>query len=212
MARALKETLTLCLALGLTNIALAQGQDRQLPPQLSVLGPVLSLPDVQKELKLSEEQIGKLKEALGKVRDKYKDDFTKFAQMSPEEQKKKMKELSKDGNKVMAGILDAKQLKRFRQIEWQMAGVGALGDPQLQEELKLNDEQKKKLDGVFKDAEKRMQEMIRSRESSPEKFQAFFKDLEKKANDMLSEEQQKNLKELKGPPFQLSRPNTPRDR
>jgi Spy/CpxP family protein refolding chaperone len=216
MARALKEILTLCLILGLTSIAPGQQQDRRQPPQQqpSVLGPVLSNPDVQKELKLSEEQISKLKDALDKMWGKYREDFAKSPPRSPEEQQKKMREISSDGNKIIAGILDAKQLKRYRQIEWQMAGIGALGDPQLQDELKLSDEQKKKLEGIFKDAEKRMQELYRNRETSPEKYQALAKDVEEKANGVLTEEQQKNLKKLKGSPFQFSRqpPPPPRER
>src|SRR5271166_2129998 len=114
MARALMGTLTLCLALGLTSTALGQ-QGRQ-PPQPSVLGPVLSNADVQKELKLSNEQINKLKDVLGKVMDKYKDDIAKLQRMSPEEQQKKYQEISQEGDKAVAGVLDAGQVKRFRQI------------------------------------------------------------------------------------------------
>jgi hypothetical protein len=205
MARALKGTLTLCLALGLTSFAWGQGQ-----LQPSVLGPVLSNPDVQKELKLSEEQISKLKDALNKVMDKYKDDFAKLARMSPEEQQKMMRALIDDSHKAMAGILDAKQMKRLKQIEWQIAGVNALQDPDLQKELKLNDEQKKKLDGLFNDANKKMQQLFQSQERSPEKYQAVVKELEEKANSVLSEEQQKNFKELKGPRFQFSLPSPPK--
>lgn len=207
MARALKETLTLCLALGLASIAL--GQDRQQPPQQrqqqSVLGPFAN-PDVQKELKLSEDQLSKLKDAINKVMEKHRDDFAKFQQMPPEEQQKKMMAINEEHSKAVASVLDAKQQKRFKQIQWQSDPIGALQDPELQKELKLNDEQKKKIDNAFNDANKKLQEMMKSRESSREKYEAVYKDLEKKTNDTLSEEQQKNLKELKGPPFQPSRP------
>jgi Spy/CpxP family protein refolding chaperone len=206
MARTLKGTLTLCLALGLTSAALGQ-QGRQ-PPQPSVLGPVLSNPDVQKELKLSDEQVNKLKDAIGKVMDKYKDDFAKLQRMTPEEQQKKFHEISQEGDKAVAGILDAGQMKRYRQIEWQLQGIGALVDPTLQKELKLSDEQKKKLDDIFKEAGKKQQELMRNpgatREEAQRKHEEFVKDIEAKANGVLSEEQKKNLKELKGPQFQFS--------
>jgi predicted nucleic acid-binding Zn-ribbon protein len=205
MARALKEMLTLCLALGLTSFAWGQGQF-----QPSVLGPVLSNPEVQKELKLSEEQIGKLKDALNKVIEKYKDDFAKLQKMSPEEQQKKMRSLIDDSHKAMAGILEAKQMKRLKQIEWQIAGVNALQDPDLQKELKLSDEQKKKLDGLFTDANKKVQQLLQTRETSREKYEAVVKELEEKANGLLNEEQQKNLKESKGPKFDFSPPATPK--
>jgi Spy/CpxP family protein refolding chaperone len=204
MARALMGTLTLCLALGLTSAAL--GQQRQPPPQPSILGPVLSSPEVQKELKLSDEQLSKLKDVLGKVMDKHKDDIARLQKMSPQEQQKKFQEISQEGDKAVAGVLDARQLKRFRQIEWQLQGVGALADPTLQKELKLSDDQKKKLEDVFKEAGKKQQELLRnpgaSREEAQKRFESFVKDVEAKANGVLTEEQKKNLKEVQGPPFQ----------
>jgi len=210
MARLLMRSVTLALFLGLTSIALAQQQQPNQPP---TLGPVLSNPDVQKELKLTDEQIRKLKEAFGKVGEKYKEDFAKFRTMSQEERVKKMMEFSKDNNKAMAGILDAKQLKRYRQIDWQIAGIGALGDPILQKELKLSDEQKKKLNDIFLDVEKKMEEMSKNPGASREEFQkklaAFVKDVESKANAVLTDDQKKSFKELKGPKFEFSRPAPP---
>jgi exonuclease VII large subunit len=208
MARVLKKILTLCLALGLTSIALGQQQDRQQPQQPSVLGPFAN-PDVQKELKLSEEQISKLKDAINKFLEKHRDDFAKLQKMSPDEQQKKMMAINEEHNKAVAGVLDAKQWKRYKQFQWQMDPIGSLQDPDLQKELRLSDEQKKKIDSVFKDANKKVQEMMKSGERSPEKLQAVLKDVEKKANDVLTGEQQKNLKELKGPPFQFSRQASP---
>ncbi len=208
MARVHKETLTLCLVFGLASIAFGQGQDRQQPQQAqqpSALG-LFASPDVQKELKLSEDQLSKLRDALNKMMEKHRDDFAKFQQLSPEEQQKKMMAINEEHNKAVAGVLDAKQWKRYKQIQWQLDPIGSLQDPDLQKELKLNDEQKKKIDGLFNDANKKVQEMMKNRETSREKYQTVVKDLEKKTNDVLTEEQQKNLKELKGPAFQLSQP------
>lgn len=200
----------LCLVLGLTGIALGQQQQRPQSKDASALGPFLANPDVQKELKLSDEQISKLKDAISKVVDKYKADMANYQRLSPEDQQKKVKAFSEDNNKAIAGVLDAKQWKRFKQIQWQVGGVGALQDADLQKELKLSDEQKKKLDGIFTGFNKKMQEMQKSRETSQEKYQTLFQDTAKKANDVLTEEQQKNFKELKGSPFQFSAPQTPK--
>lgn len=205
MARVHKGTLPLCLVLGLASIALGQGQDRQPPQQPSALG-LFASPDVQKELKLSEDQISKLRDVLNRVMENHRDDFAKLQQLPPEEQQKKMTAINEEHNKAVAGVLDAKQRKRYKQIQWQLDPIGSLQDPELQKELKLSDEQKKKIDGLFNDANKKVQEMMKSRETSREKYQAVVKDLEKKTNDVLSEEQQKNLKELKGSPFQFSAP------
>lgn len=208
MARVYKETFTLCLVLGLASVALGQGQDRQQQSQQqppSALG-LFANPDIQKELKLSEEQVSKLRDALNKVMEKHRDDFAKLQQLPAEEQQKKMMAINEEHNKAVAGALDAKQWKRYKQIQWQLDPIGSLQDPDLQKELKVSDEQKKKIDGLFNDANKKVQEMMKSRETSREKYQNVVKDLEKKTNDVLTEEQQKNLKELKGPAFQFSRP------
>jgi Spy/CpxP family protein refolding chaperone len=225
MDRALKGTLTLCLALGLTSIAWGQAQQPRQPRQPSVLDPVLSNPGVQKELNLKDEQISKLKDALTKVRDNHKDDIANFAKMSKEQQAKLFKTYAEESNKAIAGVLDDKQLKRFKQISWQLSGSSALQDPELQKELKLTDEQKKKLDGVFDDANnklqdlnKKLQELTKNRETNPEKYkelqkkyEELQKDIEKKANDVLTEEQKKSFKELLGKPFQSGVPQ-PREK
>ncbi|MHB1426168.1 MAG: hypothetical protein ACYC3I_23640 [Gemmataceae bacterium] len=203
MAQARIGTLTLCLALGVTSITLGQAPA---PQGDAILGPMLSNPGVQKELKLSGDQITKLRDSLGKVVDKYKGDLTKLDKMTPDERDKKLKALGEDSRKVISSVLDAKQWKRYKQIEWQIIGFGALQDPELQKELKLSEEQKKKIDDIFTDANKKIQELDKNRETSPEKFQAVVKDTEKKANDVLSEEQKKSLKEIKGPEFQFAPP------
>lgn len=207
MNRTLKTALTLCLAAALTSGVLAQGQQGFVPGP----GQLLFIPDVKKEVKISDEQMGKLKESLDKVSAKYKDDFTKFAQKqpSPEEAQKVIKGLSADSYEAIKGVLDAKQFQRFKQIEWQLSGSGALLDPQLQKELKMSDEQKKKLDDILENMNKKVQEMIQKKETSQEKYQAVGKDAEEKMNGVLTEEQQKSLKELKGPKFELSAPAPP---
>ena len=50
--------------------------------RMSILG-LFASPDVQKELKLSGEQITKLRDAIGKLMYKYKDDFAKLEEDDP---------------------------------------------------------------------------------------------------------------------------------
>lgn len=205
MAQTLKAALTLCLAVGLASIALGQGQ------QQAILGPgaLFFNSDVRKDLKLSEKQIDQLKDTLSKVMANHKDNFAKFQQLSMQEQIKLTRTVSAESYKAIAGVLEAKQLKRFKQIEWQINGIGALQDPELQKELKLSDEQKKKLDGLIQEAGVKWQELAKKQETSKEKYDAVMKDAEEKVNGVLSEEQRKNLKELKGPRFEFSRPAPP---
>jgi Spy/CpxP family protein refolding chaperone len=198
--------LTGMLVLGLI-VALAGFAQAQPRPGFGP-GGMLMNPGVQKELKLSDDQVGKLKDALGKVRDNHKDDFAKIREMSNEDRQKLMKTVGEESHKAIAGVLDAKQMKRFKQIQWQVGGANALGDPEVQKSLKLSDEQKKKLKTIFTDSDKKMRELFQGGgggEGAREKFQEIRKDTQEKANGVLNEEQKKNWKEMKGQPFEFQR-------
>jgi hypothetical protein len=218
MSRSVKNLLTLGLALGLVNVVLAQGK------QQAIFGPgsLLFHPDVQQELKLSKEQTGKLEEVLGKVMTKYTPDFEKFAKTppTPEEVQKIQIALHEDSNKAIAGVLDDKQYRRFKQIGWQMLGIGSLLDPDMQKELKLSDEQKKKLEDIGKDAAKKGLELNKKLQSdeqskkgedpaerakryrqAKEQYDAINKEAETKAHEVLTEDQKKGYKEAMGEKF-----------
>jgi len=198
----LKLSLLVGLALGLSSVAQAQRQGFFPGP-----GGMLMNPGVQKELKLTEDQLGKLKDALGKVRDNHKDDFGKIREMSNEDRQKLMKTVGDESQKAIAGVLDAKQMKRFKQIQWQLGGAEALNDAEVQKGLKLTDEQKKKLKTIFDNRNKKMQELFEggNAEGGREKFQAIRKETQEKANAVLSDEQKKSWKEMKGQPFEFHR-------
>jgi hypothetical protein len=210
MRRSLKALLTVALALGLTTIALGQRQGG------GMFGPggMLMAPAVQKELKLTDDQISKLKDALGKVREDHKGDFEKIRDMSAEERQKLMRSIGEETQKAIDGVLDAKQKKRFQQLQWQASGPDALGDPKLQKELKLSDEQKKKVATILEDSAKKRRELFQGgfNETTMEKMQALRKDAEEQANKVLTEEQRKTLKELKGETFNFPRPGGGRNR
>ncbi len=199
----LKLSLVAALALGLTTVAQAQRQGFFPGP-----GGMLMNPGVQKELKLSEDQMSKLKDALGKVRDNHKDDFGKIQEMSNEDRQKLMKTVGDESRKAIAGVLDDKQMKRFKQIQWQLGGAEALNDPEVQKSLKLNDDQKKKLKTIFDDRNKKMQELFQGGnvEGGREKFQALRKETQEKANAVLTDDQKKSWKEMKGTEFEFERP------
>jgi len=198
----LKCTLVAGLAFGLANVAQAQRQGFFPGP-----GGMLMNPAMQKELKLTDDQVGKLKDALGKVRDNHKDDFAKIREMSNDDRQKLMKKVGDESQKAIAGVLDEKQMKRFKQIQWQVGGARALADPEVQKDLKLNAEQKKKLQTVFAESDKKMQELFQGgAEGAREKFQELRKQMQEKATAVLTDEQKKSWKEMKGKQFEFPRP------
>jgi len=199
----LKLSMVMALALGLASVAQAQR-----PRGFAGPGAILTNPGVQKELKLTDDQVGKLKDALEKVRDNHKDDLPKLREMSREDRQKLMNAIRDESDKAIAGVLDAKQLKRFHQIRMQLVGVRSFNDARVEKALKLSDSQKKKLRTIFEDADKKMQELFQGGnvEGAREKFQDIRKQTQEKATGVLTDEQKKSWKELKGQPFEFQRP------
>lgn len=201
MRTVVKSTLVLAVVLGMVSVAQAQrGRGFGFGP-----GALLQNEGVQKELKITDDQKTKLKEALEKVRDSHKDDFEKIREMSPEDRQKFMRKVGAETQKAIAGILDAKQVKRLKQIEWQVGGARVLAAPEVQKGLKLSDDQKKKIAEVLDDSNKKMRELFQGGGGSREKFQELRKETEEKANNVLTADQKKSWKEMKGQPFEFQR-------
>src|SRR5262249_33444988 len=107
----------------------------------------LRAPNVPKDMKLSDEQVGKGEGTLTDVMEKHRGDFAGFRGLSPAEQREKMMSLGKAvAEEVKKGLsLSDEQSKRFDQISLQQRGLAAFADPTVQEKLKLTDDQKSKI-------------------------------------------------------------------
>jgi hypothetical protein len=151
MRTLLKGTLVLCVVVGMVSVAQAQNR---VPPDFDP-GFLLLNGSVQKDVKVTDDQNTKLKDAMEKIRDNHKDDYAKIREMSRKDQFKLITTIREEARKAAAGILDAKQMKRFKQIQWQLGGARALEDPEAQEGLKLSGEQKKKLATIFEESDKK---------------------------------------------------------
>jgi Spy/CpxP family protein refolding chaperone len=195
----LKGALVLGLALAMTSAVQAQQRGRGFGGP----GFMLQNESVQKELKLTDEQKTKLREALEKVRDNHRDDLAKLRDLSNEERQKLLRTVGEESQKAIAGVLDEKQMKRFKQIGWQANGANALNDPEVQKTLKLSDEQKKKLQEIVADSNRKIREAFQGGAGSREKFQEIRKETQEKANGVLTDEQKKSWKEMQGAPFEI---------
>jgi hypothetical protein len=178
--------------------ALAQGRRPPGGGQLNAIM-LLSQPSVQKDLKMTEEQVAKVKKALKSrqaVREELKD-------LDPEARAKRLAEITKENDKLAAEILNADQTKRLRQIYLQQQGVNALTQPEIANELKLTDEQKKKLQDVQKKAAAQVQALRRpgAGEEAMEKIGELTKAFNEEAQKILTDEQKAKWKQLTGEPF-----------
>jgi len=178
---------------------------------------ILLAPNVQKDLKLSDEQVGKIQDTLQEVREKHADDFAGLRDLSPEERQEKMSALNKTigGELKKALALSPEQSKRFDQISLQSRGIMAFSDPAVAGKLKLTDEQKSKVReiaeasrgqrGAFnKDASQE------EREAARKKFAETSKENMSKVLATMSDDQKKAWKELTGEPIEIQMPRMPR--
>lgn len=172
---------------------------------------LLSNKSVLKELKVSDEQAEKLSALATATMEKNRG----LRDLPPEERQAKMRESQAEMAKGLDGILKPEQVKRFKQIEIQVAGPNAFGMPRVQEALKLTDEQKEKVRGISQETREAMtglrEEFQNDREGAMKKMAEVRKGAAEKAMALLTEDQKKDWKELTGEPFDY-KPEPPRPR
>ena len=119
--------------------------------------------------------------------------------MTDEQRQKWMEERrarNTEDDKKIAGLLDAKQLARLKQIRVQALGAGALMDETLTKELSITDDQVAKFQSA-------MQEMRQGGGGgNPGEMRAK---MTAKAMEILSADQKAKLEAIKGPAFDISK-------
>ncbi len=161
---------------------------------------LLAQKSVQDELKLSEDQVKKVKD----LSDKQRGSFQGLRDLSPEERQKKMQEARKANDKAVADILKAEQLKRLKQISLQQRGARAFSDPETAKALHLTDGQTEKVKTILEASRpaggQRGQRGQRTEEER-QKLDAARKATNEKLMNVLTSEQKAKWKELTGEPF-----------
>lgn len=115
---------------------------------------MLRIPEVQKELKMTPEQTGKLDAKQQEVRDAMQGQGGgNFAQMTPEERQARTEKTQDLNDKAVGEILDATQVKRYQELQLQQQGPVAITRKSVATDLKLTDDQKTKLAAIQKQAD-----------------------------------------------------------
>jgi Spy/CpxP family protein refolding chaperone len=156
---------------------------------------------VQKELKLTPEQINKVEDLSENIREKFREVFE-----APEEERgKKMQELRKENEKAVAQILKPEQVKRLKQISYQRQGSRAFTDTDVAKALQLTDEQQKKIREINEEAGRKMRELFQPGMPPDDETRQKITELQKASADrimkLLTEAQKTKWKELQGEPF-----------
>jgi Spy/CpxP family protein refolding chaperone len=133
---------------------------------------------IREELKLSEEQIKKIDEFM---RNQRPPQFTPGG--DPQEMRAQFEEFRKNQEKEMGNILNADQMKRFKQLRLQSIqknqGLGALlMNPEVGQALDFNDDQRESFREIMEESRRAMQEMRENR-VPPQEMMAKMQELQK---------------------------------
>ena len=120
---------------------------------------LLAMPEVQKELAITEEQRTQVDELSAAMQDEMRlafgNIFQEIQSLSDEERQKRLNDAQKKtdeaiqkANDRLGKILDAKQLDRLAQLRLQREGASAFGRPDVAKQLGFTDEQHEKLRAI----------------------------------------------------------------
>jgi len=232
--------LALCCVLAVNIPAEGQGRGGGPGGGFGGMGPMggpfmlLQSEQVQKELKLSEDQKARLRE-LSEKRRAERRRFPNNENLSPEQWRARMDQMREQMRKEaeareaetvkqLGEILQPEQLQRLKQIGWQLEGPSALRRAEVAEAIGLSAEQKTQLEQVFAESQDAMRKLWESnmgrgrgqpggeREERAtrnsdlrQKREELREQTGQKAMAVLQTEQKQKLGELFGEPFELDR-------
>jgi Spy/CpxP family protein refolding chaperone len=189
----------------LTGSAFAQGRG------VGGRGMILRMPEVQAELKLTDEQKTKISEMLGQLGGGRRGQGGQSRDLSREEREKQLAERRANEEKQIQAILNEDQLKRYHQLQLQRQGLLALRDAPVRDALKLTDDQRSKVDGILKEQADETQKALESagggRRGRGGAARAQLAEIRKKTEEkleaVLTDDQKKQWKEMLGPAFKF---------
>ena len=216
--------LVMVLVMGAAFACAAQAQEREgarrgfggRSSRGSLLG-LLRLEQVQKEMKLSEEQTAKVKEVVEKLGTEMREQYTALREIEDRQQRtEKTTALSDefDGKvrEQLRDVVEREQIMRLYQIRMQVRpAADSLANRYVAGRLELTDEQKQKLAEIAKESQAKQSEVYATMrdatdEQRSEAYQKLGKlrsDMDEKALGVLTAEQKKSFEEMKGEKIEL---------
>jgi hypothetical protein len=158
------------------------------------LGGLAQREDVAAELKLSEEQLTKLKSAGDAARS----GFMNLQNVPEAERPAAMRKARADAEKAVQEVLDEAQFQRLQQLFRRETGLAALDRDEVSALVGLTDEQKETLKGVMADRQKAMQGL---RDASPEEAAKVRAEWDEKLRVLLTPEQLQKWEASLGEPL-----------
>jgi Spy/CpxP family protein refolding chaperone len=185
---------------------------------------LLASEDVQKDLKLTDEQKEKYKAFSTKQQEAMRELFSGGDRPDREKLQEIMRKNQEEAAKFVKDTLTADQGKRLKQIGYQVGGVNVFASEDVQKEMKFTDEQKEKIKGILDQLQKDRRDVFGGGGGgrpmgglSPEqqkKMEALNKEAMEKAHEVLTSDQKKTWETMVGPKFEgkIQRPGAGRRR
>jgi len=190
-------------------------------------------PDVNKalkeELKITDDQKDKLVEVMKPIREKQQEmmkgiNFREITDEQRKELREKGEKLTAETKKAVEEVLKPEQAKRLSQINYQMMGIRAYTNKDVETALKITDDQKDQLKAIVETYQKDVQELNQGRPRTQpgqrpseedqkkiddirKKTEALTKETEEKVSTKLTDEQKKLWKDMTGEKFDVSKLN-----
>jgi hypothetical protein len=198
---------TLGLSLLISSVAFAQQQGRGFGFGGGGGLFLLSRPEVQTELKMTDAQKTQVQEKQAAQRANGQARPQGLQNATPEERQKRQAEMQAEQMKLVNSILTPEQQPRFKQISLQQAGLRGLAqNPALQDELKLTADQKTQLQSIMqasREAQRGLFQQGADRQAGFEKMQAMNKETDAKIVALLTDAQKAQWTQMIGTPFNL---------
>ncbi len=173
--------------------------------------PWFSHPQMRTQLELNEDQFNKLNQAYTQSWSRYNQGLTGLDKsLAENERMQQHQELTgtfnKDFSKSVESVFADKQARqRYNQMDWQYRGYGAFNDPMVQQQLKLNGEQRQKFTKYNNEWNDQMnnwrREFQNDRDGMANKFSNARKEWQSRIDSVLTPEQRTTWKDMSGKPF-----------
>jgi hypothetical protein len=199
---------TVGLSLLISSVAFAQGQGRGFGFGGGGGGLfLLSRPEVQTELKMTDEQKSQVQEKQAAQRANGQGRQQGFQNLSPEERQKRLADMQAEQTKVVNSILNPEQQARFKQISLQQSGLRGLAqNPAAADELKLTADQTTQIQSILmasREAQRGLFQQGADRQAGFEKMQAMNKETDGKILAVLTDAQKTQWTQMLGASFTL---------
>lgn len=164
---------------------------------------LLRSPQVQQELKLTDQQ----RQQLEQLGEQWREKVRGLRDLPPEERRQKVQGMRAEVEKQLSQILNEQQMKRLKQIALQVEGYAALERPEIADQVGLTKEQRQKIRDILRQAAEKRREAFQQgrsdRQAAFQRMREIRQWVDGEIEKLLTAEQKKKWQELVGAPFKF---------